>query len=555
MKLLKQNILLFLMCLGVLTSCQKKWDDHNAVQDPNFNVQLVDRIKENPELSKFMEYLEQTKYADTLRSSKTYTVWAPTNAALQSLDPAVINTEAKLKLFVANHIANQSFLTSAAAKNSFLRIKTLNNKSLTFTPTSIDGSVMTSKDLYLGNGVLHVISSAIVPKLSAWELLMSTNTLQKQQLQSLTYTVYDPELAEITGIDPLTGKPIRKPGTGFFTTNRFLQREDVSSFRRADISKEDSTFTYIILTDAAFSAEKIKLEKYFKTSKQDTTDSLTKFNIIKDLAFKGLLDKDNFPASVLSVGDSVRFYLNKNAIVETHNVSNGIVYVMSSINYDLGNGTFDKYAKIKPIVIQGESVNNSVNANLSLSNVRLTNGTFQTPVRRNPDGSIFTQVYRFNHGQAINWTRYRPAQVNSVKYKVFWRVVRDYNLEPVAKALPLVVNSRLIFSPLRFAIGDPLVITPGFNYILEPGALPVLNSAKVHQIHPVTGKFLYEPDYEEKLIGEFTAPRYYSNTLLYNDKLRNQLISTLAIYQVGSTSTVNGANDLLLDYIKLVPVP
>jgi hypothetical protein len=250
------------------------------------------------------------------------------------------------------------------------------------------------------------------------------------------------------------------------------------------------------------------------------------------------------------VGDSVRFHLNKNAVVETHNVSNGIVYVMNSISYDLGNGTYDNYTKIKPIVIQGESINNTINTDLSLSNVKLTAGTFETRLRREPNGSIFSYTYRVNHGNASNWSRYRPAQVNSAKYKVYWRVVRDYNLEPGSKAVPLVAASTLIYSPLRFAIGNPLVVSPGFNYVTEPGAVKVIDpQTNSHKIDPVTGKYLYAPDYEERYIGEFTTSRYYSNTL--KDKIK----STLAVYQVGFTTTANGTNDIILDYIKLVPVP
>ncbi|MFD2162112.1 fasciclin domain-containing protein [Paradesertivirga mongoliensis] len=559
MNLLKQKILLLLMCTAVMSSCEKKWDDHTAVTEPNFSSQLLDRINSNPDLSKFAEYLVQTNYDDTLGTGKAYTVWAPTNAALQALDPEVINTQAKLELFVANHISNLSFLT-ASAKNGMVRVKTLNKKSVSFTPTTVDGSVMTSKDLYLGNGVLHIISTAITPKPSAWQLVMSTNSLQKQELETITFTRYDPARAEVTGIDPLTGKPILKPGTGFYTQNRFLQRQfsdrpsaAESALRQSDISHEDSTFTYILLTDAAFTAEKAKLRKYFETSNADTTDSLTGFNVIKDLAFKGFLDKDNFPASVLSVGDSVRFHLDKNAVVETHQVSNGVVYVMSSINYDLGSGTYDKYTKIKPIIIEGESINNTVNtADQNLSMVKATNGTFEKRSRRNPDGSFYTFLYRVGHAQNINFSRYRPNEVHKVKYKVYWRVPKDFNIVPAAKASPLVAGSTIVFSQMRFAIGNPLVETPGFPYVMH-GVLPVLDPAtNAHQIDPISGKYLYKTDYDEKYLGEFTASRYYSRSI---DPFQDELKRTLAIYQVGAASTTAPLNDMYLDYIKLVPVP
>jgi hypothetical protein len=537
MNALKRYILCSLvLAVAFFSACENKFDDHNGADNPLLSSTLLEQISANPDLSKFNEYLVKTGYDKVLASSKSFTVWAPTNAALQGVDETVINTDDKLKLFVGNHIANQLFLTSTIGNEPFLRLKTLNGKNVTFSKTSVDDADLVSKDLYVGNGVLHTISSAIIPKISAWEYLQSTNTLQKEELTSLTYEYRDLTQAEVTGIDPNTGTPIYKPGTGVVTTNRFLNRTvtDGKGVLRQpnDISNEDSTFTYIVLTDAAFQAEVNKLSQYYTLGTADSTDSLTKFNVIKDLSFRGILDMDNFPATAYSEGDSVKFHLNKAAVVERIPVSNGMVYVMNSIDYDLGNGTFDMYTKIKPIVIQGETTS-------PVGPTFLSSKSTAYPTRLNPDGTKYTQMRVTNPATASYWAKYLPAMVNSVKYKVYFRSVR----EDLVPAAPL---SEPAWYPMRVTFKTPLPVT--LPYVTKPGLLPVLDEHGDHVVD-ADNKWVYKPNYDEVYLGEYTVDKFYASTL------KSGLAGRLPVYLVANTVTTNGLNDLLLDYIKLVPVP
>ncbi|WP_207422190.1 fasciclin domain-containing protein [Desertivirga brevis] len=523
-------ILLYLLSVVALfSSCEKKWDDHTELSNSLYGESLFDQIQKNPDLSKFVDLLKQTKYDSVLASSNTFTVWAPTNAAIDAVDPTYLDSDVKRKLFVGNHISKQSYLTYGAA-DPFTKIKVMNGKNVQFTKTAVDGITLLSKDLYVGNGTLHTIGSAILPKPNAWEYLLSTNTTQKALLNSYTETYLDSSKAEQIGVRPNTGEPIFKEGTGIVMRNRFLNRYSQAS----DISNEDSLFTYIILTDQAFINEKNKLSKYFKLGTDDSTSVLTDFNIIKDLAFKGILDADNFPANVYSIGDSVRFHLNKGHIVETKRVSNGIVYVMNNINYDLGSGTYDPYTKIKPIVIEGER-------GAFFSPAR----TFNTVTKRNPNGSSYQQLYLSNHGVNALAARYRPSFVNSVKYKVYWRVVRDFNLSVTGTA------TNLVHFPMRLAFKTS-ALTTGFNYIPEPGVVRRTNSTG-QPVLDVNGKPTFDPDYSEVYLGEFTADKVFANRTEVGD-LKDKEASMLPIFLVGNTTTGNGTNTLLLDYIKLVPV-
>src|SRR4051812_572439 len=104
-------------------SC-KKWDDHIAIEGQNLNENLMEHINKQPDLSKLAEYLVKTGLDKEISSSKNYTVWAPTNTALQSLPADVVNDTAKLKAYLLNHISGQQFFTRMAVDS--LRVPMLN---------------------------------------------------------------------------------------------------------------------------------------------------------------------------------------------------------------------------------------------------------------------------------------------------------------------------------------------------------------------------------------------------------------------------------------------
>ena len=179
----KHHITLFALCLLLAFSCSKKWDKYNQIKDPALAENLLKAINSNPDLSQFATYLSKSGYDKVIASSKRFTIWAPNNAAMQAVDPSILSDTGKLKQFVGNHISNQMYLTSDI--QTYLYIKTLNGKNVTFTKTTVDDQPITKADQYVSNGVIHIISSAITPKPNAMQYLLSTSLLQKTEMESL----------------------------------------------------------------------------------------------------------------------------------------------------------------------------------------------------------------------------------------------------------------------------------------------------------------------------------------------------------------------------------
>jgi hypothetical protein len=179
------------------------------VRDESLQQNLFELVSANPQLSTFKKYLVKTGYDKEISSSKNYTVFAPVNAALASLDPAVVNDAAKLKKFIGNHIALQTYRT--ADVQSQTRIAMLNGKYNNMLGKKVEDATITTADKYAGNGLLQVIDKALPALDNCWEFLSNSSDApakQKNFMLSLFRKVYDISNAVVVGVNPTTGEPI-----------------------------------------------------------------------------------------------------------------------------------------------------------------------------------------------------------------------------------------------------------------------------------------------------------------------------------------------------------
>jgi uncharacterized surface protein with fasciclin (FAS1) repeats len=399
-----------------LTGCKDEWEKHTAITDPEMSLTLLEKIQQNPDLSKFNEYLVQTRYDKVLLSSRKYTVWAPTNQALQALDAAIVNDTAMLRQFVGNHIVNQAYFTNMPSPE--LRLKSLNGKYVKFYRDKLEDAAIVGPNQFVSNGVVHVISKPLVPKPNVWDYIQAANYKMKDYILGLNYTVLDPASAEQSGVDPLTGKPIFKPGTGLVLKNHLFEKA-------GHLANEDQEYTFILLADAALEAEKNKLKPYTQAATTDSTDKLASLYVIKDLVFKGLYTPENLPG-MLTSQDGVKVPIDKNAIISYAYTSNGIVYVMRAAEVALAD-------KILPVRVEGEAP-----AAFSRTD---KSGNISYRLRKNPEtGALFNDIYIFNHKVPRFHVQYDLPKIYSAKYKVYWSAPNDVQT--------------LSFKQ-RFAVNDP----------------------------------------------------------------------------------------------------
>jgi regulatory protein YycI of two-component signal transduction system YycFG len=478
-----------------LAGC-KKWDDHTKLTNQDLSKNLSEEISQHSNLSKFFEYLKKTGLDKELSSSKTYTVWAPTNDALQTVDASVVADTAKLKIFLSNHIALGSYFKSDAQQA--IRVAMLNGKRATFSGNKFDDATVTEADKYVGNGVLHVIDKIAPVYPNAWELQDNTKTtyLQSAYVLSLTKKVFDPTNAVIDSISTQTGLPVYHPGTDSVLRNSF----NTDVYNLQDESKQ---YTVFILTDAAFNTEIAKLTPYFKTSTTDSTKNLASYGVVKDLVVDGYYTIDQLP-SVLASKFGAKIPIDKSQIIETRKLSNGVAYVIGGINFDIKD-------KIPTVIVQGENYRAFYDASGNSVTPRQNNvSAVFVRYRVNPNnGQQFTDMFVYGHGISGLNALYTANKLPSIKYKVYWVAVDDTlrlngNVNPVTFTQKLAMGAR------------------GTN--LLPTIAPLTNN-----VTPL--------NYNEVYLGDYVMPSY----------------GNLNMFLTANASTGNGTNSLNLDYIKLVP--
>lgn len=488
---LKQLIFAASFLATTLLAC-KKWDEHNKVVNANSTETLMDELAKRSNLSKFVEYLTKTGLDKELNSSKTYTVWAPTNDALQSIDAATVADTAKLRLYLSNHISNQVYFTAAAGTTG-LRVPLLNGKRATFLANKFEDANITEANFSVRNGVLHVIDKAVPPLQNLWEYINSTTTQYQQNafIVSQNFTGFDSTKAVIDSISSTTGLPIYHPGTGIVERNRYNEQV-------YNLKDETKLYTYFLLNNAAFKVETDSLSSFFKTSTTDSTYNLSAMSVARDAVVEGMYTIDQLPAALTSKF-GVTIPIDKSTIVETKRVSNGVVYVVNKLD-------FLTKQKITNLVVQGENPRGYFRPTgeaVSPTQNSVTAAFFRSRV--NPStGQQFSDIFLYGHGIAMLNVLYQAFNVPAAKYKVYWVAVNDTIQVNGAKP-PVVFQQRLAMGTIG---------ATNFPYINVPIG-----------------------SYSEVYLGDYTQTSY----------------GTLNMYLTAANSTSTGVNSMTLDYIRLEP--
>ncbi|MDR1119830.1 MAG: fasciclin domain-containing protein [Dysgonamonadaceae bacterium] len=320
---------LFLTLIG-LQSCNDQFDSHYQVDESIVsNASLMETLESQADLSIFVSFLKQTGYDQILSSDQSYTVWAPTNSALQQVDAS--NRDLVLKI-VKNHVAR--FVNSASgALNEIIYME--NGKKLSFQQLGDDyflhGKKLTTKNLAAKNGIVHVIADLVPVIPSIWEHLM------EPEMDSIRNFLYAFDIREFvrsssTVIDYENGMPVYD--SIFYESNIIWN----TRYERGIgyLGNEDSLYTMILPTNTAWEEAYRRISPYFASNVLENPDSLQRINtqyaIVQDLVFRGRLDNPatlGVTDSLLSTRQGVFYdpsYLFAGTRTEKVEASNGVVY-------------------------------------------------------------------------------------------------------------------------------------------------------------------------------------------------------------------------------------
>ncbi len=420
-----RNIIFLAVALAVLSSgCKKLVDEHNAVTDPALKKTLLELIEENPDLSTFVGLLRQTGYDKELASAKSFTVFAPSNAQLVGVDQSILNSAARLKQFIANHIAGQKILTTQVTTAT--RVAMLSGKYNLMQGATIEGLAINTKDKYAANGVLQIVNGMLPALDNCWDFMFNNTAAPSSQglyMQSLFRNVFDPTNAVILGVNQLTGEPIYQSGTDSVYTNLFWNQVQ-------DLRNEKKQYTYFMLTDAAWNTEVNKFLPYFETTTADSSSFAARWNVVKDFAIDTLYNNPATIPDTIYSKFGTKLGIDRSAIVRTVKTSNGIVYVMSKLDVQ-------PLHKFKTYLIETE--------NYTASSLDRRGNTYFRDRNNTITGKDFRDVLVLGHGVALFNLRYELNEMPKVKYKAYWTAVNDFQAATFTQKLGVGTATSTVF--------------------------------------------------------------------------------------------------------------
>jgi len=469
------------IALLAMLSCSDPWEEHSATTDVNLNATLNQRITATAETTEFGALLEETGYDKVLAGSKTYTVWAPTNEAMATIEADALADASAKKLFIENHIALTAF--SSVTEADTLTVQMLSHKYLEFKNGSVmaDADVVTA-DQYASNGLFHVIDKALVPKQNIWEYLntdASANAMSSFLIDLNEFNLYQRDsTAKATAA--LMPELFSDSLTNSFFTNVY------------NLNNEQNKYTFFLMEDEAYQSEVQKLEPYLIKSNEDSTTTYASYFTVRDLAFHKAIARENLPDTLTSKF-GVKVSIDTDAIVEEVQLSNGIVYVMRSLDVPLET-------RLLTTLIEGEEP-----SGFSQGDKR---GNTYYREKEDPDGELFYDIMVQNHEVPLFSIYYNANNLYSTTYEVYWRAIND-------------IQSNTFQQRLRFG-----------GTIQEDGTV-------TDPIATLDYTDVPPNNYEEVYIGEFTLDQA-------------GMLDLISLIAANTSST--GANTLTLDYLKLVPV-
>lgn len=339
---------LIIVTIALIAGCGDTWDDHIKVEDSSTTKNIIETLEGMPETKTFLDAIKSTGLDKELESTQIYTVWAPDNSAMASVDSEILDSPDSLKQFISNHFSLGKTIYSDDNENCKLKMFGGKNLFINQNNKMIDDVVISNTyNKPAKNGVIHIINTAVELRPTIWQYIekIAPKNNHVNYLNSLSAIVFDPEIAEQTGWTE-DGRPIYDTISGLVWKNSFINNV-------ADLRSEDSTFTFFIVEDDVFTNEYTKFSPYFKASSGSSAqdilrnETMLKYKITKDYVVNTTYTPDNLPTEVYSIY-GVKVPVAASAIVDSFRASNGYVYILNSCD-------IAKEDKIPVITIEAET--------------------------------------------------------------------------------------------------------------------------------------------------------------------------------------------------------
>lgn len=530
------------------------WDDH---YDPgvsgNATSTLWENISSREDLSDFASILKKTGYDQVLSTQQTYTVWAPTNSVLDSKMDSLNNVSDSLLLmeFVKNHVARNNYGATGSVDK---QVRMVNGKMLTFEGSgdqyTMGNVALQDINLASKNGVFYTTKDMIPFHANFYEYLDKNSNLDSL---ATFYHLYDKNVLDKTA--SVAGPIV--DGEVTYLDEVYNKTNELYSYYNAYINAEDSSYSMILPTNAAWDKAKATASSYYKYVKnyevkqfRATTDTIIKSDVIDADSLTNIYTKtaltNNLVFSNNMYGNNILNTTQSGLdtlVTTTHSVfrgsdadelfagaqrvpmSNGTGYIVNELN-------FKPWRAWAPVIkIQGESLgyNAKVQYTSSSSVVSVNSSNRNPKVIGSVSNNAFYQVIAASDRSRPEVYYYIP-NVLSTTYVVYGIFVPANIVDTTATAIPYKVRATIYYNTNAGKTTSVMSTTKTVSFAVDDK--PLTDVAKVDTVS----------------LGEYTFPVAYSGL----DNIYPAIqISAMASNREVAAKTFD--NDLRIDCILLVP--
>lgn len=313
------------LSLMALISCQQQaWYEHfEDSGKAGSEKMMMEYIESEPQLDLFMQMLQVSGYDTVLSVSQAYTVWAPKNEALTSVD---INDTATVTEIVSNHIASYAISTSTTRSE---KVFMFSNKLVSFVGDKFGLSTLTDANIKVANGLLHIIDAYVPYVPNIWEYAerlpgLDSLAIYFEKQDQRKFNLLESEQIGVNA----DNQPIYD--SVFYESNRYLTQV-------ANLNNENAVYTVLFPTNEAWEKSFDVIKNYYKTTEDDggfsKQKSLAQATLVQDLVFSGNFKEDGYPDSII-ISTSGNIFNNPEDIFQgstTYDASNGVIYVTDSL--------------------------------------------------------------------------------------------------------------------------------------------------------------------------------------------------------------------------------
>ena len=289
MKYMNKSMMLVVGGMLALASCSE-YSDYNSVPEdsnPLANRTLLENISENEQLKDFVTIINKAGCSEILNNPRMFTLWAPLDGTYDATQYLNMDSASVMDKFIKQHLAEFGYQVVGKVDS---RVVTMNQKHHDFTNTHFDGAEIKDVNIPASNGIMHILNGISEYRPNLYEYLDIVEDCDSFADYIHQYDIYTIDKAKSV-IGPMVNGQQTYKDTVWTKSNSAMR-----TILHADLENEDSTYTLLLPTNAAW--------KNAKAQMSGSYNYITGFNYLDLSKLSVLISSMTAVSSIPNMGNS-----------------------------------------------------------------------------------------------------------------------------------------------------------------------------------------------------------------------------------------------------------